>query len=61
MIKNEVTPPTLNNHSGLNSDKIMEYVSIPTKIRPHNALNGAKIAAEALSRLLYNKESTTRI
>lgn len=55
MIKRGVTPPVIHNHSDLNSDKIMQYVGIPAEIHPHNALNGAKIAAEALSRLLYNK------
>ncbi len=55
MVKRGVTPPVIHNHSDLNSDKIMQYVGIPAEIRPHNALNGAKIAAEAISRLLYNK------
>lgn len=55
MIKRGVTPPVIHNHSDLNSDKIMQYVGIPAEIHPHNALNGAKIATEALSRLLYDK------
>jgi DNA polymerase III epsilon subunit-like protein len=54
MISRGVTPPVIHNHSDLNSDKIMQYVGIPAEIHPHNALNGAKISAEALSRLLYN-------
>lgn len=56
MIKRGVTPPIINSHTALNSDKIMEYVGIPTEPHPHNALSGAKIAAEALSRLLYGKK-----
>jgi DNA polymerase III epsilon subunit-like protein len=55
MIKRGVIPPVIHNHSDLNSDKIMQYLGLPAEIHPHNALNGAKIAAEALSRLLYNK------
>lgn len=56
MIKRGITPPVANNRTDLNSDKIANYVGIPTEKRPHNALNGAKIAAEAISRLLYDKK-----
>ncbi len=56
MIKRGVTPPVINNHTDLNSDKIMNYVGIPAEPHPHNALNGAKVAAEALSRLLNSKK-----
>jgi len=56
MIKRGVTPPVERNRSDLNSDKIMAYVGIPTEPHPHNALNGAKVAAEALSRLLYGRK-----
>jgi DNA polymerase III epsilon subunit-like protein len=55
MVKRGITPPVSHNRSDLNSDKIMTYVGIPAEPRPHNALNGAKIAAEALSRLLYDR------
>ncbi len=55
MIKRGVVPPVIKKHSGLNSNNIMEYVGIPTEPHPHNALNGAKVAAEALSRLLYDR------
>ena len=55
MIKAGITPPVINNRTDLNSDKIMKYVGIPEEIHPHNALNGAKVAAEALSRLLFGK------
>lgn len=56
MIKEGITPPVLNNHTDLNSDKIMKYVGIPAEPHPHNALNGAKVAGEAISRLLYDKK-----
>ena len=55
MIKKGIVPPVSHNRSDLNSDKIMQYVGIPAEPHPHNALNGAKVAAEALSRLLYSK------
>ena len=48
-------PPIVNNRSNLNSDLIMKYVGIPPEIHPHEAINGARIEAEAFSRLLYNK------
>ena len=55
MVLKGIIPPVANDRSDLNSDKIMQYVGIPAETRPHNALNGAKVAAEALSRLLYHK------
>jgi len=56
MVKRGIKPPVTNNHSGLNSEAIMTYVGIPVEPHPHNALNGAKQAAEALARLLYNRK-----
>jgi len=56
MINKGIIPPVSNNRTDLNSDKIMKYVGIPAEPRPHNALNGAKQAAEAISRLLYDKK-----
>ena len=56
MVKRGLVPPVAHGRSDLNSDIIMHYVGIPAEIRPHNALNGAKVAAEALSRLLYDKK-----
>lgn len=55
MIKRGVVPPVANRRTDLNSDKIMQYVGISVEPHPHNALNGAKVATEALSRLLFNK------
>lgn len=55
MVKKGITPPVANKRSDLNSDKIMKYVGIPSEPRPHNALNGAKVATEAFSRLFYDK------
>jgi DNA polymerase III epsilon subunit-like protein len=42
-------------HSGINSDKIMEYVGIPPEPRPHVGINGALWEAEAFHRLFYKK------
>jgi len=56
MVKRGIVPPVSHGRSDLNSDKIMQYVGIPAEPHPHNALNGAKVAAEALSRLLYDKK-----
>ncbi len=56
MIERGVMPPLEHNRSALNSAKIMSYVGIPEEPHPHIALMGAKVAAEALSRLLYGKK-----
>ncbi len=47
--------PLQHNRSDLNSDKIMAYVGIPKEERPHVAIGGARIEAEAFSRLLRNQ------
>jgi DNA polymerase III epsilon subunit-like protein len=56
MIKRGITPPIENNRTNVDSDVIMKYVGLPTEPHPHNGLNGAKYAAEAISRLLYGKK-----
>jgi DNA polymerase III epsilon subunit-like protein len=56
MTKRGIVPPVLNSRTDINSDKIMEYVGIPVEPHPHNALNGAKVAGEAISRLLYDRK-----
>ena len=55
MIWKEKIPPLAHNRSDLNSDSIMKYVGIPPEVHPHKAINGARIEAEAFSRLLHNK------
>ncbi|MDQ5950227.1 MAG: polymerase subunit epsilon [Patescibacteria group bacterium] len=55
MANRGINYPVAHNRSDLNSDKIMEYVGIPAEVRPHVAINGARIEAEAISRLLWNK------
>lgn len=56
MVKWGIEPPVEHHRSALNSTAIQNYVGIPEEPKPHNALNGAKVAAEALSRILYDKK-----
>ncbi len=57
MIRAGKTPPfdTAHSRSALNLDAILTYVGIPEEPKPHNALTGALLEAEAFSRLLYDK------
>lgn len=55
MLKRGIKPPEENNRSALNTAAISKYVGIPDEQKPHNALNGAKQAAECFSRLLHEK------
>lgn len=41
--------------SALGSDQIYHYVGLPEEPRPHNALTGASMEAEAFSRLLFGR------
>ncbi len=50
-----IKPPLKNNRSDINSDGVMRYVGLPDEPRPHNGLTGAKMEAEAISRLLKGK------
>lgn len=56
MIQRGKTPPTEKQRTAIDSSFIQNYVGIPEEPTPHNALNGAKVAAEAISRVLYNKK-----
>lgn len=47
--------PTAKRHSALNLDTVLNYVGIPNEPEPHNALTGALVHAEVISRLLYNR------
>lgn len=49
-----IETPLKNNHSGLNLDRILQYVGLPTRDTKHNALDDAKLEAEAFSRLFYS-------
>jgi DNA polymerase-3 subunit epsilon len=47
--------PQKNNHSDLSLDNIAKYAGLTEEPKPHNALNGAKFEAEALSRIIHGK------
>jgi len=47
--------PLKNKHSALNLARILEYVGLSNIDVPHHALEDAKLTAECISRLLYNK------
>jgi DNA polymerase III subunit epsilon len=46
--------PEVNDHSNITSDLLFSYVGLETIRDTHNALEDAKLTAEAISRLLYN-------
>ncbi|MDZ7726168.1 MAG: 3'-5' exonuclease [Candidatus Campbellbacteria bacterium] len=47
--------PLKNNHSALNLARILEYVGLNNIDVPHHALEDARLTAECISRLIYNK------
>jgi len=55
-LKRRVHPERQGGFSSLNLDSVLKYVGIPKEPRPHNALTGAKVEAEALSRILFGKK-----
>lgn len=49
-------PPLLKDGlADLNTNVILKYVGLPEEPKPHNGLTGAKMEAEAFSRLFYGK------
>ncbi|MDE2071732.1 MAG: hypothetical protein KGI70_03320 [Patescibacteria group bacterium] len=58
MVKRGLTPPVNveKRHSALNLQAACMYCGIPEEPKPHNALSGAKVSAEVVSRLLYDKK-----
>ena len=52
-LKNKTCPPQKNNKTSLSLDAIANYVGLPIEPNPHNALTGAKYAAECFSRLIF--------
>ena len=54
-INRNIPVPIEHNRTGINLDTILTYVGIPKEPKPHNGLTGAKVEAEALSRMLYGK------
>lgn len=54
-IKRGLEPPMKDGRSDLNLNKTLEYVGLPEEQKPHHALTGANLEAEAFSRLIYGK------
>jgi len=48
-------PPLREGASDLTLDRILAFVGLPPEPKPHLAINGAKLEAEAFSRLVYGK------
>ncbi len=53
-LKRGLSPPEKDKNN-LNTDAILKYVGLPSQPKPHHALTGAKMEAEAFSRLMYGK------
>lgn len=56
IIQSGKTPPEEDGRSSLNSNFIFKYVGITEERDEHNALEDAKLTAEAISRLTYDKQ-----
>jgi DNA polymerase-3 subunit epsilon len=54
-LKKDIELPLKNNRTDLNLDKTLSYVGLLEEPKPHNALVGAKMEAEAFFRLIYGK------
>lgn len=55
-VKRDVLLPEKNGQVNLSLSPILRYLGMPVEPRPHNALTGAMVSAEAVSRLLYGKK-----
>lgn len=49
-------PHLENSRTAMNLDYSLEYLGLPEEPRPHNALTGARMEAEAFSRIIYGKQ-----
>ena len=47
--------PRKSNHSAINLEAILAHVGLPARVGKHNALEDAKLEAEALSRLIWGR------
>lgn len=48
--------PTNNGKPSLRLDETLKFLGMPTEPRPHIAINGAKLEAEAFSRIIFKKQ-----
>ena len=53
--KREIDLDKYTNASALSLDRILEIVNLPAEPKPHKAINGASLVAEAYSRLVFRK------
>lgn len=54
-LKRKVKPPMKDNRADITSNVVFKYCGLTHEPNPHNALTGAKMMAESMSRLLYGK------
>lgn len=56
MTKQGMVPPVGSHHSLLSMSFILRYCGLPEEPKPHNALTGALLHAEVISRIAYTKK-----
>lgn len=55
MLKHAQPVPQYKNRTSITSDTALEYVGLPQEPRPHQGLVGAKMEAEAMSRIIHGE------
>ncbi len=54
-LRRRIQIPLSKERTDINIDRALVYAGLPPEPRPHNALTGAKMEAEAFSRLIYGR------
>jgi DNA polymerase III epsilon subunit-like protein len=54
-LKREISPPLSKGRTNISTDSVLKYVGMPPEPKPHIALTGAKMEAEAFCRLIKGK------
>jgi DNA polymerase III epsilon subunit-like protein len=54
-LKRRAKPPMKDNRADITSDVVFKYCGLTKEPYPHNALMGAKMEAESISRMMYGK------
>lgn len=55
MKRRGLMPPVAEGRSAMNTDAVFVYVGLQEEPKPHNGLVGAKMEAEAFSRIIFSK------
>lgn len=55
MLSRDIDPPYGSRGSEISLKTVAQYVGVPEEGNPHNALTGAKLHAECIARIAYNK------